>query len=409
VPFGSQKGNVPFIQGYTPRPNLETFDSTASGWSLASGSAAPVVDNNFYGSFMGPFANGTKSNGQDVSKTYTLNGDGGQISFTMLRFDSWDEENFQVYIDNQKLFDQSLKQRNYAIFDSTPAIIPTSLIAGYRVSFSPRNDFGNRNSVGLQDSAFDVIISVPVGVTTFKLGFGSNLDSPASDESYGIDNVVVLNANQNPGLRAPFHSSLNLDYITSTAALANRSLVSSTGRLQTVGSISTTMPAYLASSGSASWTDAYTKSEGLTTETTDSAGQSQSFRGFSRLARLTSAAQIAAATSRAQGRGGQNIFAVDGYQLTTDNIWRYYDGQPMQEYWGNTSVYMATPRTSWTGARDIAKGYDGTLVKIENSAENIVVDSKFNGTFWVGASQASYGAQWLWTDGSSYSDRKSVV
>jgi ABC-type amino acid transport substrate-binding protein len=396
--FGSQKGNVPFIQGYTPRPNLETFDSTATGWSTPAGSAL-VTANSFYSSFMGPFSNGAKTAGQNVWKTFSLNGDGGQISFTMLRFDSWDAENFQVYINDQKLFDQPFSPWNYAAYDATPALTPTSLIAGYTVAISPRNDYSNHNSQGWPDGAFDVFISVPVGVASLKLGFGSNLLSPADDESYGIDNVVVLNASQNPGLYAPVSNNLNLDYIRSTAALANRTLVSSAGRLQTVGTTPTSMPAFLASSGSTSFADAYTKSEGLTVSTTDSAGQSQSFQGFSRLARFNSPEQIAAATTRAQARGGQIIFAVDGYQPTTDNIWRYYDGQSMQDYWGNTSAYIATPTTSWTGARDIAIGYDGRLVKIEDGTENELLDSKFSGANWIGASQASYGASWLWTDG----------
>ena len=127
------------------------------------------------------------------------------------------------------------------------------------------------------DQSLDISITVPAGVTSLKLGFGSTLDQPASDESYGIDNVAVVNSSQNPGLYAPSSSSLNLDYIKSTASLANRSVVTPGGTLRQVGTIPTTTNVYLASSGSSSNTDAIGKSEGLTISTTDALGQSQSF------------------------------------------------------------------------------------------------------------------------------------
>ncbi|NBU71089.1 MAG: hypothetical protein EBS53_06495, partial [Bacteroidetes bacterium] len=394
--FGTQKGNAPFILGYSQRPNLETFDSSASGWAGPSG-AVPITNNGYFGSFMGRFSNGSKSNGQDVWKTYNLEGNGGQISFTLYKLDSWDNEFFRVYANDQVIFEQQL------VFNVNYGAPFTTNLNGYSATSVPHNDYApHYGNEYCNDQSFDISISIPVGITFLKLGFSSTLDQSVDDESYGIDNLTVSNANQNPGLFAPSSNSQNLDYIRSTASLVNRSLVNSTGTLRTVGSIPSITNGYLASSGSSSNTDAVTKSEALRVVTTDASGSSQAFAGYTRLARLTTAAEVSAATAKAAGRGGQIAFAVDGYQPTNSSVWTYYNGQPMGDVWGNRQLYFATPSTNWDTANAYAVGMDGNLAKIDNASENATIDSQF-GLAWIGAYRPSSGAGFQWTDGSGLS------
>jgi hypothetical protein len=264
------------------------------------------------------------------------------------------------------VFEQQLRcDTNY----SSPYTISRE---GYSAISVPRNDFAyNYGQNTVAEQSFDISLSIPVGVTNLKLGFGSNLTKLPTLAAYGIDNVSVINASQNPGLLAPFHSSpdpddINLDYIKSTASLDNRSLVSTTGTVQSVGSIGS-IPSvangYLASFGSVDFNEAKLKSQGLAVSVVDSANQSQSFKGFSRLAKLTNSAEIEAATTSAKDRSGSNPrnYFVDGYQATDSNIW-VFDRELMSKYWGDTSVYLATPSGSWDQVRNNAIGYDGSLV-----------------------------------------------
>lgn len=395
--FGTQKGNAPFILGYSQRPDLETFGSAASGWATPSGTA-PITSSSYYGSFMGPFANGSEP--QDVWKTYNLKGDGGQISFTLNRLDSWQGE-FHVYANDQVIFKQSL--RSDTIYNNS---LTSSLINGYSVTSVPRNDFAQHyGNSSVNDQSFDISLSIPVGVTSLKLGFGSTPDPGKTVEAYGIDNLTVINASQNPGLNAPSDNrEQKYDYIKSTASLANRSLVINDGKAgieRLVGSIPKVSNGYLASSGSLSNTDAYSKSEGLSVTTKAAAGETQNFNGYSRLARFTNPDEVALATEYTKSLG--LLYAVDGYQTTDSNFWRYFDGQLMSENWQSTNVYIFTPSTSWTEANNISIGYDGLLVKVDNLNENNTLANFEFSNAWIGASRPSFNADFVWADNSALS------
>ena len=395
VAYGSHRGNAPFLLGYTPRSNVDTFDSTAAGWAGTSG--VRVTDNSIYGSFLGTYANTSKTLGQDIWKTYTLDGNGGTISFTLYRLDSWDNEAFNVYGNDQLIFSQTLGMQD----DFGKIFSTNKQVSGYIGSIVARNDYANNwLTTTSADQTYDVSITVPAGVTSLKLGFGSSLNQASSDESYGIDNVAVTNATQIPALYAPSSSSnLNLDYIRSTAQLSNRRIAALAPRSVGELKLTSNAMAYLASSGSISNTDASIKATGLTVSSLDANGQQQRLNGFSRLARLTSTDEINAAKNVAAARSPQ-WYAVDGYQKTNDRNWLYYDGTPISTYFPSSKRYLTTTATDWLTASNIAIGMDGNLVKVDGSSTNAKLDTDFP-TSWIGARRSSYGGSFSWSDGSA--------
>jgi hypothetical protein len=174
----------------------ETFEGSNSAatrdWTFASGTpttAAGGTPSTYLSQFLGTFANGAKTNGQDAWKTYTLDGNGGTVSFDFYRIDSWDNELFKVYANDTEILSQSFGWTNAS------TALAQGGANGYTWTITPKNDYDQHYGTTLfNDQTFHVTITVPTGVTSLKLGIGSNLDSPSNDESYGIDALSVVNA-----------------------------------------------------------------------------------------------------------------------------------------------------------------------------------------------------------------------
>ena len=179
----SVTGNVSLgIDGDTPAIT-DSFDSL-SGWS----GGALDSSSSYYGSFLGRYANGSKTNGQDVSKSFTLNSQPATISFDFLRLDSWDAENFTAYINNTAAFTGNFR------FDQ--AIISASgTTNGFSWTIAAKDSYANHGFSGWQDQTATITITLPSGYSNIKLGFGSDLNSDSSDESYGIDNLSIIQSN----------------------------------------------------------------------------------------------------------------------------------------------------------------------------------------------------------------------
>ncbi|MFM9111463.1 MAG: lectin-like protein, partial [Prochlorococcaceae cyanobacterium] len=403
--FGSHRGQDPFLLGVSPRTALETFDSSPGSWRTPSGPAPVKQGGTYYGTFLGPFANGSKSNGQDVWRQISMDGNGGTISFQLNRLDSWDNEIFRIYINNDLIFSRAFSLTQF----DQPTAFSTNNHWGWKTLLSPRNDWGEHyGNPGWAEQTYDVTIEIPVGATSFQLGFGSSLDSGSGDESYGIDNFSVINASQLPGLRAPSHAAVNLDYVSSTASLTNRTNVST--KDVEVGSLSQAAPLYLGLSGSDGHANARSLAESMrvkvsgTSGTSTSDASSSDWLGFSRLARLTSQFGVGAVVDNGALFSGQ-WHAVDGYQPSNDSRWLYFDNVDLRNLWGSTQSYLVTPWTTWANAKDLAIGYDGQLVKVESDTENATIKNLYSqgasSSAWIGASRPSYGADFKWIDGTS--------
>jgi len=151
----------------------EDFESgTATGWTDNTVTDSGHVD---FTKFLGRFA-GTGGN-QGVSKTFALSGLQPEVTvqFDFFQLDSWDNERFRVYIDDAQLANDLFSHGG----TENPA------------NATPMGPNSNQVFSRWNDQRFRYEFTVPVSDTDIKLGFGSTLNSSISDESWGIDNVVI--------------------------------------------------------------------------------------------------------------------------------------------------------------------------------------------------------------------------
>jgi hypothetical protein len=117
---------------------------------------------------------------------------GNQVSFDLLRLDSWEGEAFTVYLDDEPLFSQRFY--NWQNTDAS-----TGDTNGINWSLTPTTDWtelygSNFGSYTSYDQRFRVSLQLPAGRMAVKLGFGSGLNQAADDESYAIDNLEIRSA-----------------------------------------------------------------------------------------------------------------------------------------------------------------------------------------------------------------------
>ncbi|MFM7266454.1 MAG: hypothetical protein ACKOZW_12870, partial [Cyanobium sp.] len=173
--------------GFEPIPlaNLSRYDTNPR---LVSpfGDALYFVG---YGAAIGP-----AGPGQDASRSFSLDGAATTISFDLLRIDTWDGEPFNVYLNDQLLFNQRF-------YHYQPTYNASSgLVNGISWTLTPSTEWTEQYGMNTgwfysYDQRFKVTIEVPGGYQKVKLGFGSGLDEGAANESYAIDNLELRGAN----------------------------------------------------------------------------------------------------------------------------------------------------------------------------------------------------------------------
>ncbi|MCA9270492.1 MAG: hypothetical protein KDA41_18550, partial [Planctomycetales bacterium] len=150
----------------------ENFEGGATGWAdnTTTVEVAPWTE------FLGRFSNPA---GQQQFKTFSGLPVGPvivNVQFDFYRIDSWDGENFEVYIDDVIVANDKY-QHNTAT--ETP---PNAVALGPKsnVIFS-----------GWSDQRFQYNFTTTVTDGDIKLGFGDTINSGISDESWGIDNLEI--------------------------------------------------------------------------------------------------------------------------------------------------------------------------------------------------------------------------
>lgn len=166
-------------------PIVETFDNgNLTGWT---GGTIATTDSNF-----GPFLTSAAAfnnpathaatlgiqNVQDVHKTFSLSGNQASvtISFTFNEIDSWDGENFLVWVNDVQVSFNAFSQgagTNYA---------------------NTTSDNGGTVNVGFQgwtDEPHTYVLTVNTTATTLKIGFGAGIEQNWADEAWGVDNLVI--------------------------------------------------------------------------------------------------------------------------------------------------------------------------------------------------------------------------
>ncbi len=98
------------------------------------------------------------------------------VNFDFYQIDSWDNENFSVYIDDVQVADDVYSHGGLENPPNATSLDPTN---------------ADRVFNAWADQRFRYEFTVPTTATNIKLGFGSTLNSGLTDESWGIDNVLI--------------------------------------------------------------------------------------------------------------------------------------------------------------------------------------------------------------------------
>ncbi len=154
------------------------FETSASGWVPYLTRSGPLTNRNNlnFSTVLGPFP-GHPTGGAVVGRRFTLTGnqDSVLISFDFAEIDSWDNEQFKVWVDGtQVIADRYEKDR---------PDLPSGTVAVAGASGRQNLGYGRWS-----DQIVRYTLSVPTTSDTVLVEFGTDLDSPITDESWAIDN-----------------------------------------------------------------------------------------------------------------------------------------------------------------------------------------------------------------------------
>jgi hypothetical protein len=181
---------APAFGGYT-LVSSEDFQAGATGWSINT----TETFNPYLTRFLGRHSN--EAGAQNVFKTYTLSGtqDSAVISFDFYRLDSWDTEQFRIFIDDVMIYNQTFLQ-NYVSGTADGSSGNVSWTVQEITPFAANFVGGTWN-----DQLFRFTLRVDTGASSVKLGFSSTTNQGITDEAWGVDNIDIyeVGAGGTPG------------------------------------------------------------------------------------------------------------------------------------------------------------------------------------------------------------------
>lgn len=176
--------------------SAENFEGGASGWSVNSTTNGGPAFSEFLGAFPGT------GGAQAVSKIFPLSGAQTVvgIQFDFYEIDSWDNELFNIFIDDALVMSHPF---DFTVYDASPDMAnilpPPPILADLGFGQWPDQTYTHN------------FIIYPTTATGFKLGFGATLDGENGDnEAWGIDNLVIIDDVQGPGPVIPEPSTMML-------------------------------------------------------------------------------------------------------------------------------------------------------------------------------------------------------
>jgi GTP cyclohydrolase III len=171
---------TPVINGAT-LVSSEDFQAGAAGWSDNTTENGGAI----YTTFLGRHSldGGT----QNVFKTYALSGTQNYvtISFDFYEIDSWDGENFKIFVDDAVVYNASISQATF----NAPVDGASGAVSWTVQETTPFN--GNFAYGAWNDQRTHFNLTVATTAASVKLGFSSTLDQATSDEAWGVDNIIV--------------------------------------------------------------------------------------------------------------------------------------------------------------------------------------------------------------------------
>ncbi|WP_343525506.1 cadherin domain-containing protein [Sphingomonas sp.] len=176
-------GDSPALTSLGP---VETFEGGLDGWTGTTVTAAADGSGNYLGPLGGSGNNAIVT--EQISKTFAINSGGAQqvtLTFDVLRIDSLDAgDNLSVYV-NGKVVATITPMATVL----TNAGVTATLSAGATTRIYSAGWGGD----AVNDTVYHLTVNAPIaaGDTSVRIGFGSNANSPISDESWGLDNILV--------------------------------------------------------------------------------------------------------------------------------------------------------------------------------------------------------------------------
>ncbi len=146
-------------------------DSDISGWVNKTNASTLTQTSSELGNFLGRF--GGTSGKEGIFKTFEFGveqaGKTVEIEFDMYEIDSWDDEEFRVFINGEQKLAEKLN---------------SDKITGTKTSSNVFNSYTDE----IHHYKLEAVVDADGKV---RLGFGSTLNQDISDESYGIDNLKI--------------------------------------------------------------------------------------------------------------------------------------------------------------------------------------------------------------------------
>ena len=161
----------------------ENFENGATGWTDNTTTSGGSFFTNFLGRFSG------SGGAESISKTFELpDTDQIIITFDVYEIDSWDNEDFNVFIDGTEIFNT-----NWRHTSSDENSSGSSGDISWDVTRNAKGVMGFTSKWTDQTHTFSITIDNPGD--SVQLGFGSAIGVSLGDESWGLDNLVITSSN----------------------------------------------------------------------------------------------------------------------------------------------------------------------------------------------------------------------
>ncbi|WP_419831708.1 tandem-95 repeat protein [Endozoicomonas atrinae] len=163
-----------------------TFNNDSEGWTQMWAGSGHFASGNFLGRFGGSGGNQRTSNTYDVPQGV----DELTLNFTFYEIDSWDGEEFRVFVDGQLFHARSYQIYNNAGDGAGTEILTNNQgdVIGQVVHDESMYAVATSSWI---DQAHHYTLTIPVDPNAgqITIGFGSTLDEAKTNESWGIDNL----------------------------------------------------------------------------------------------------------------------------------------------------------------------------------------------------------------------------
>lgn len=176
--------------GFARQGYFDDFENGAGGWVGAITDAS----DGWFGGILGPYSG--SGGAEIVSRTYDLLAgyDYAVVEFDLHAIDSWDGEQFVMFVNGEPITTQSFQWGTNGTTGSW-----TTDNGAYQVTVEPNGDRAALGyNPGWDDQSFSVRVEAADPGDQMTIGFGSTLNQDVYDESWGIDNVGVTSTND-PG------------------------------------------------------------------------------------------------------------------------------------------------------------------------------------------------------------------